>query len=181
MYYIIYFTFHRRGSDATRRDATVRRGIIISCEMNLRATCGKGGAAAVVLSHSARLNAKEFARVTDEITHPDKLGRPASNYNVSRHYDAGKRNRFSCDFRRARSQRYGQTERGNSFCCAITRDEEFSSCPLSCERIILVRYIARLFCSDYRIVKLCYKGAYVKLRETACSVTLINRNVLNGR
>lgn len=36
---------------------------------DLRATYGKRGAAAVVLSHSARLNAKKFARVTDE-THP---------------------------------------------------------------------------------------------------------------
>lgn len=39
---------------------------------DLRATYGKGGAAAVVLSHSARLNAKKFARVTDE-THPASL------------------------------------------------------------------------------------------------------------
>jgi len=68
----------------------------------VRATRGKGGAATVVLSHSARLNAKKSARVTDE-THPAKLGRPASNYNVSRHYDAGKRDRFSCDFRRDRT------------------------------------------------------------------------------
>lgn len=63
----------------------------------------KGAPPPVVLSHSARLNAKKFARVTDE-THPAELGRPASNYNVSRHYGAGKRDRFSCDFRRDRAR-----------------------------------------------------------------------------
>jgi len=100
---------------------------------DLRATCGKEGAAAVVLSHSARLNAKKFARVTDE-THPAKLGRPAGNYNVSRHYDAGKRNRFSCDFRRDRIR--STSLRGNS----LLRDRsgrEILIGLLSCERVIL--------------------------------------------
>jgi len=104
-----------------------------SCEMICAQHVEKGVPAAVVLSHSARLNAKKFARVTDE-THPAKLGRPAGNYNVSRHYDAGKRNRFSCDFRRDRIR--STSLRGNS----LLRDQdrrEILIGLLSCERVIL--------------------------------------------
>lgn len=109
-----------------------------------RATCGKGGAACSVSFRSIK---REEVRSGYRWNAPGQLGKPASNYNVSRHYDAGKRDRFSCDFRRDRTYEPRRTR----LLASIERRETRVG-PSSCEQVIISLAISSVpFCDPWGV------------------------------